>query len=345
MDVTKTTERIRKPFVCAVKQWLKKGQFILDENVEIFESHWARFCGAKHCVGVSNGSDAIYLALLALGVGPGDEVITQGNAYNASVVAILRTGAIPRFADVHEDTTTIDPESVKGVITERTKAILVVHLYGFVCRVDELKVFGFPVVEDCAQAHGTNLQGDIACFSFYPTKTLGAFGDAGAVVTDNPNWYAEIRARRHLGQVAKNDHQYFGSTMRLDPIQAIALNLQLPYLKQDINERMGMVKFYGDSLPFGILQWNLNKRGVLYFPHLYPIFCDNVREVEAKLHAAGIMTSGNYPMPVYKQPFYPLTVVDECPVSERLCATEISLPLFIGLTKKQQQYVIRKLQA
>ncbi|PJC25474.1 MAG: erythromycin biosynthesis sensory transduction protein eryC1, partial [Candidatus Tagabacteria bacterium CG_4_9_14_0_2_um_filter_41_11] len=215
----------------AVESMLDRGPFILGPEVEAFEKAWAGYLGVKHAVGVSNGADALYLALIASGIKPGDEVITQGNAYNASVTAILRAGAVPRFADIDSNTLQIDVAKIESLITGKTRAILPVHLYGQFGDMEKLarisKKRNLKIIEDCAQAHGAELAGKklgsfgrVNAFSFYPTKNLGAFGDAGAVVTDDEKAAEQLRALRNLGQVAKNEHRYLGTNMRLDPIQA-----------------------------------------------------------------------------------------------------------------------------
>lgn len=330
------TQRVKKTFLPALAKWLDKGRFILDENVEKFEQEWAKFCKAKFAIGVSSGSDALYLALKALGIGPGDEVITQGNAYNASVAAIVRTGATPRFADVEIKTQKIDVKAVRALINEKTKAILVVHLYGLVSSLTTLKAVNIPIIEDCAQSHGTPLQGDLACFSFYPSKSLGGIGDGGAVVTNSAAHERIITAMRNLGQTSKNEHYYFGGTMRLDPIQAIWLRLQLKFLHKDLNEKIRMTQYYDRHL--GNIDSYVPKD--FYYPHIYPIFSNAKRLKRNRLIMAGVEVAEHYPVIVYKQPWYQ-GPIDICPNAEWLCEHELSLPLFLGMTRKQQDYIIK----
>lgn len=337
LNLNKTTERIRRSFLLEVGRLLDKRKYILDENVTEFENSWAKYCRQKFCVGTSSGSDALYLAFRSLGVGMGDEVIVQGNAYNASVVAILRCGARPVFADV-TSIFTMHQDEVAKKVTARTKAILVVHLYGLVQPVHQFKDrLHLPVVEDCAQAHGYRPQGDIAAWSFYPTKTLGALGDAGAVTTNDKNLADKMRAIGDLGQTQKNDHQYLGSTMRLDPIQAIVLRLQLKYLDADIHCRKEMAKAYDD-----FLGQTLTRRE--YYPYIYPYFTPNRTMLHSDLQTKGIQTQVHYPIPVYRQPFYEFET-GPMPNSERWAATELSLPFFIGLTIREQKYVVHSIGA
>lgn len=336
-SLKKVVERAREAFIRSVNRWLPQYIFIGGKPVEDFERRWAHFCGALQAVGVSNGSDAIYIALKALGIGPGDEVITQGNAYNADVTAIMRTGATPRFADIDWDTKAIDPKAVQNLVNQKTKAILVVHLFGVVSELNELQGLGIPIVEDCAQAHGARLQGKVACFSFYPTKTLGAIGDAGAIVTNDLSLAEQMRGIRNLGQKKKNHHLYFGSTMRLDPIQALWLLVQMRYLKRDIKERQRLAAVYTKHLgSFTTLEQ--------YYPHIFPIFVYDRDVVKEKLKEAGVQAEVHYPVPVYQQPFYhEKGPVDACPNAEWFCREELSLPFFIGLTRRQQEHVINVL--
>lgn len=336
-DLNLLTQKIKSDFLHSVDAWLNHNDFILGEKVLKFEKEWANYCGANYCTGVSSGSDALYIALLSLDIGEGDEVITQGNAYNATVVAILRTGATPRFADYGGgfDEFVLN---VKKKINKHTKAILPVYLYGYVPSLANLKLYGLPVIEDCAQAHGAKLQGDIACFSFYPTKSLGAFGDAGAVVYNDYRLHEKIKAIRNLGQTEKNQHLFYGSTMRLDPIQAIVLSLKLKNLDNELTEKRVIVEYYDKNLRI------FTKKEVSYYPHIYPIFHKKRDLIRQELAEAGIKTEIHYPTPVYRQPFYRVPFNDSCPKSEILCRTELSLPLFIGLTKKQQDYVIGRIK-
>lgn len=366
------TQEIKKRFLERVDKFLDKANFVLTDEVKEFEEAWAKYIGTEHCIGVSSGTDALWLALTALGVKPGNEVITQGNAYNASVTAILRVGAIPRFADINPDTLLIDPAQIEPLLTSKTKAILPVHLYGQASDMGAImeiaKKHKLVVIEDCAQAHGAEWRGkkvgawgDAAAWSFYPTKNLGAFGDAGAVTTSNANVAEEIRMLRNLGQVKKNDHVRLGYNMRLDPIQAIVLSLKLPHLAEATKKRQIAAKYYDElidrsKIPVGYVKRNPNATHIY---HLYPVKIltrlaeasgvaregdrDLVRE---ELARRGIGTEIHYPALVMDQPFYQKDLPrDECPVAEGAARSILSLPLYPTITKEEQEYVIDSLKA
>lgn len=339
VDLTVPTERIRQDYLKEVDAFLQRGNFILTKEVEDFEKAWAEYVGVPYCVGVSNGSDALFLALRAMDIGPGDEVITQGTAYNACVVAMLRVGATPRFVDVDPVTLKLDVAKLEALITSKTKAIMPVHLYGTPQDMDVIlkiaKQKKLSVLEDCAQAHGIPVRGDIATFSFYPTKNLGAFGDAGAVVTKNRQLYEKLCMLRNMGQKQKNDHQIMGYNMRLDPLQAIALRLKLRSLDASIAFRRKAAKIYDD-----LLGRNHNPDSVY---HLYVIEVSNREEVMKKLSEQGIQTAIHYPVLVYNQPFYE-GPRDACPVSDKVCSRILSLPFYEGITEEQQNYVVTMLK-
>ncbi len=361
-NLSLATSQVDKKFILETKKFLRKNHFILGEEVAEFEVLWAKYCGIKYSVGVSNGSDAIYLALLALGVGEGDEVITQGNAYNASVVSILRTGAVPRFVDINPNILTIDVSKIEKLINKKTKAILPVHLYGQMNDMESIlkitKKHNLKVVEDCAQAHLAEFNGkkagtwgDAGAFSFYPTKNLGAFGDAGAVVTNDKKIYENILALRDLGQTAKNRHEYFGFNMRMDSIQALFLKLKMPFLRGNTKKRQNSAKIYDQLLK----KANISVVPILNIPnsqnvyHLYVVrsLYEDRETITHKLKEFGIETAIHYPIPVYHQPFFVSIknkVFNPCPITDEISRQIFSLPLFLGITKKEQKYVVEKLK-
>lgn len=354
LNLAVPTEQIKNDYLEAVKSILNKGNFILTEEVENFERAWAGKIGTKYAVGVSSGADALYLALRALDIGAGDEVIIQGNAYNASVTAILRVGAIPRFADIDENSLRLDVSKIELLINEKTKAILPVHLYGQPNDVEAVKAladkYKLKVVEDCAQAHLAQFNGqpvgswgDVSAFSFYPTKNLGAFGDAGAITTDNEEIYKKVLALRNLGQTAKNVHEYCGFNMRLDPLQAECLRLKLDFLEENTQARQIAGEYYDRS----ITESDLTIKPIFRDPratHVYHLYVvrllkHNRDDIQKELLKMGIQTAVHYPMPVYRQSFYrgPL---DPCPISDTTADQVLSLPLYVGITKEQQKYVV-----
>lgn len=359
VDLSFVTNSIKSEYLQKIAELLDRGQFILSPEVAEFESAWAKYLGGKYCVGVSNGADALYLALIAAGVKAGREVIIQGNAYNACVTAILRTGAIPRFADINEATLMIDANKIEGLINKNTAAIMPVHLYGNTADMGSIleiaKKHNLKIIEDCAQAHGATFNGqkvgtfgDVAAFSFYPTKNLGAFGDAGAVVTNNKTIYQEIFARRNLGQTKKNEHQYLAGNMRLDPIQAIALSLKLKTLDEVTGTRQKAGEYYNkliteSNIPVKIPQIT---KGATYVYHLYVILLleANRESVRDKLTEQGIQTEIHYPLPVYRQPFY-RGPKDPCPITDKASDRILSLPMFYGITPKQQEYIVESLSS
>ncbi|TSC67990.1 MAG: pyridoxal phosphate-dependent protein [Parcubacteria group bacterium Gr01-1014_72] len=345
-DLARATGLVSRAYLARVKKFLERGLFVLSPEVEEFESALSKYVGSPHVVGVSNGADAIYLALTALGVGAGDEIITQGNAYNASVTAILRTGARARFADIEERTLTVRPEAVEQLITSKTKAILPVHLYGAVgdmqAIMDIARRHNLAVVEDAAQAHGATYRGrhagtwgDVGAFSFYPTKNLGAFGDAGAVVTNRADIAEKIRSIRNLGQSEKNVHDHLGFNMRLDPIQAIALSLKLKILSREIALRRKAAELYLKHFEKAGLA-SLIPHALPESAHSYHLFVIVLPRGSSRdgfqnaLRAEGIETAVHYPEVVYNQPFWKNLRLpfDVCPVAEDIAKRIVSLPFY-----------------
>ncbi|MEY4731172.1 MAG: Pleiotropic regulatory protein [Candidatus Parcubacteria bacterium] len=358
-DLTGPTQRIRKEFLERLGLFLDKANFILTDEVKEFEEAWAKFIGTEHAVGVSNGSDALWLALKAFDIGPGDEVVTQGNAYNASVTSILRAGATPRFADIDPKTFLIDAAKIETLITPKTRAIMPVHLYGQASDMTAImaiaKKHKLVVIEDCAQAHGAAWEGkkvgswgDAAAWSFYPTKNLGAFGDAGAVTTSDARVAEEVRMLRNLGQASKNDHERLGYNMRLDPVQAIVLSLKLPNLDGASKIRQTAAGRYDKLIDEAKLpvQYMHRHADATHVYHLYTIKLlqgdrDRVRERLAKRE---IDTGIYYPMLVMDQPFYPKDLPrDACPVATVTAHSILSLPMHETIAPEEQQYVIESL--
>lgn len=359
VDLSPSTQTIKSEFLNRLDTLLNKSNFILSEEVGEFEKAWAKYICSEYAVGVSNGADALWLALKSAGVKEGDEVITQGNAYNASVTAILRVGAVPRFADIDSKTWLIDPSKIEELISPKTRAILPVHLYGQASDMDSIvaiaKKHNLLVIEDCAQAHGAEWNGkkvgawgDVAAWSFYPTKPLGAFGDAGAVTTSNQKIVEEIKTLRNLGQSSKNNHIRLGFNMRLDPIQAIVLSLKLPHLEEWNQKRQAAAAYYNElikklNLPVKYVETSSKATHVR---HLYPIkiLKSNREIIHENLKEKGIETQIHYPILVFNQPFYPKNLPhDPCPNSNELSRSIISLPLHDALTKDEEYYVIQTL--
>ena len=327
------------------------------EGVEdkAFEKAFTEYCDSKYCIGVGNGLDALFLALKALGVGAGDEVIVPSNTYIATALAVTYVGATPVFVEPDIRTFNIDPTRIEEAITEKTKAIMPVHLYGQPCDMDPImeiaKKYGLFVVEDCAQAHGATYKGkvigsfgDAAGFSFYPGKNLGALGDAGATVTNDEELAMKVRALGNYGSDYKYHHIYKGNNSRLDELQAAFLAAKLPHLNRMNEERRRIAQKYIDGID--------NEEVILpYIPeyanpvwHIFGIRCKRRDELEKFLNDAGIGTNKHYPIPMHLQECYKDLGFKEgdFPIAEEISATELSIPMYYGMTDEEVQYVIDK---
>lgn len=325
------------------------------EGVEekAFEKTFAEYCNAKYCIGVGNGLDALMLSLKALGIGENDDVIVPSNTYIATALAVTYVGANPVFVEPDIRTFNINPALIESAITEKTKAIMPVHLYGQACDMDPImavaKKYGLKVVEDCAQAHGATYKGqkvgtfgDAAGFSFYPGKNLGALGDAGAVITNNEELAAMIRALGNYGSDYKYHHIYKGNNSRLDELQAAFLSAKLPHLDRMNVERRRIARRYSEEIK--------NCRVILpYVPkdmvpvwHIYGIRCAERNALEKFLNERGIVTNKHYPIPMHLQECYKDLQIPEgmLPVAEEISATELSIPMYYGMTDDEIQYVI-----
>lgn len=320
---------------------------------EAFEKAFAEYCGAGNCVGVGNGLDALMLSLKALGIGDGDEVIVPSNTYIATALAVTYVGATPVFVEPKIETFNIDPNLIEAAITEKTKAIMPVHLYGQACDMDSIMSiahkYGLKVVEDCAQAHGATYKGqkvgtfgDAAGFSFYPGKNLGALGDAGAVVTNDKELADKIRALGNYGSDYKYHHIYKGNNSRLDELQAAFLAAKLPHLDRMNVERRRIAAKYSDGIK--------NEKVILpYVPedmvpvwHIYGIRCKERDALEKHLNDKGIGTNKHYPIPMHMQECYRDLGIEQgsLPIAEEISATELSIPMYYGMTDEEIQYVI-----
>ena len=358
VDLAVPTRQIRKAYLARVDKLLGRANFILTREVEDFEKAWAHAVGARYAVGVSNGSDALYLGLRALGIRGGDEVITQGNAYNASVTAIMRVGARPRFADINGETWQMDVRAAEKLITKKTKAIMPVHLFGQPNDMAAIAALAkrkrIRVIEDCAQSHlaafkgrMTGAWGDIGAFSFYPTKNLGAFGDAGAVTTNDPKLYRKLKILRNLGQDGKDNHVEYACNMRLDAMQAIALRLKLKFLARATQKRMVAGARYDRMIHEARIPVRPQARHPRadHVYHLYPVYSTDMSrdEIRRKLGKQGIPTGVYYPLPVYRQPFF-RGPHDPCPVTDKIVSGIFSLPMYVGITVQDQRRVVAALK-
>lgn len=322
---------------------------------EAFEKAFAKYCESKYCVGVGNGLDALFLALKALGVGAGDEVIVPSNTYIATALAVTYVGATPVFVEPDIRTFNIDPTRIEEAITDKTKAIMPVHLYGLPCDMDPImgiaKKYGLFVVEDCAQAHGATYKGkvigsfgDAAGFSFYPGKNLGALGDAGATVTNDEELAKKVRALGNYGSDYKYHHIYKGNNSRLDELQAAFLAAKLPHLNRMNEERRRIAKKYLEGMknPEVILPYIPDYANPVW--HIFGIRCKRRDELEKYLNEAGIGTNKHYPIPMHLQECYKDLGFKEgdFPIAEEISSTQLSIPMYYGMTDEEVQYVIDK---
>jgi dTDP-4-amino-4,6-dideoxygalactose transaminase len=347
-DMRPANEACRPQIEAAMARVMDKSWYILGEELETFEQAYAQYCGAAHCIGVNSGTDALWLALLAAGVGPGDEVVTVAHTFVATAISIIKTGAIPVFADVDPETLLMDPRSVKERITDLTKVILPVHLYGRCADLSPIMELGaqhgIAVIEDACQAHGARFQGRCAgtfgiagCFSFYPTKNLGALGDGGGIVTDDPIFAASLRKLRNYGQAEKYHHDSLGYNSRLDEVQSAILSEKLKFLDGWNRERARLSQLYRDKL-CGVSEVRL-LTDADHPQHVYHLFVVRIvgsvsREtVQQRLTKAGIGTSCHYPVPThFQKPFADLDVpAESLPVTEQVALEVLSLPLFPGM--------------
>lgn len=330
------------------RSWYIEG--VEDEN---FENAFAEYCGAKYCVGVGNGLDALMLALKALGIGEGDEVIVPSNTYIATALAVTYVGATPVFVEPDIRTFNINPALIESSITEKTKAIMPVHLYGQACDMDPImaiaKKYGLKVVEDCAQAHGATYKGqrvgtfgDAAGFSFYPGKNLGALGDAGATVTNNRELADKIRALGNYGSDYKYHHIYKGNNSRLDELQAAFLVAKLPHLERMNVERRRIAQMYSEGIknPKVIIPY-VHENCVPVW-HIYGIRCAERDALEKRLNEKGIGTNKHYPIPMHLQECYKDLNIPKgaLPIAEEISSTELSIPMYYGMTADEIQFVI-----
>jgi dTDP-4-amino-4,6-dideoxygalactose transaminase len=341
----------------AVARVLDSGWYVLGQEGKAFEEEFAAACGAAHAVGVGSGTDAIELALRVLGIGPGDEVVTQANTCVPTVAAIERAGATPVLCDVEAQAGTMDPASLAGALTEKTRAVVPVHLYGQCADTDAIAALcaerGIDVVEDCAQAVGAELRGRpagtvgrLGCFSFYPTKNLAALGDAGAVVTNDEVLAERLRLVRQYGQSDRYRHVVAGVNSRLDELQAAVLRARLPHLPRWNQRRATIAAAYTQALadtPVRPLAQFADRRHVF---HLFVVDAPDRDALGAHLDAAGIQTLIHYPTPIHRHPPYRRLADGPVPlsISERFCERILSVPLYPELRDDEVERVAEALR-
>lgn len=336
---------------------LRSGWYILGKEVSSFEEEFAAYTGGKHCVGLASGLDALWIAFRVLGIGKGDEVIVQGNTYIASVMGITINGATPVFVEPDEYFN-IDASQIEEKITEKTKAILVVHLYGQASNMDAImeiaRKHNLRVVEDCAQSHGarfhekmTGTFGDIGCFSFYPSKNLGAFGDGGAIVTDDSSIADDVRIFRNYGSEKRYYNKVVGTNSRLDELQAGLLRVRLSHMQELEEEKRGICSRYLAELHHpGILLPN-TRDGATHIWHQFVIRTERRQELIDYLNRKEIGTIIHYPIPPHLSEAYQYLNVcrGSLPVTEHYAETVLSIPLYNGMTDEEQDFVIDAINA
>lgn len=336
---------------------LRSGWYVLGNEVSSFEKEFAEYVGVKHCLGLGNGLDALWIAFRVLGIGAGDEVIVQGNTYIASVMGITINGATPVFVEPDEYYN-IDASKIEEKITEKTKAILVVHLYGQASNmapvVELAKKYKLRLVEDCAQAHGAKFNGqnigsfgDIGCFSFYPSKNLGAFGDAGAIVTNDDKIAEDVRVFRNYGSEKRYYNKVVGTNSRLDEMQAGLLRVRLKHMSELESEKRELCNRYLSEIKNPLLKLPMIREGATHIWHQFVIKCDKRDALIDYLNENNICTIIHYPIPPHLSEAYGYLGVKEgsLPITENYAKTIVSIPLYNGMTREEQDYVIEKLNA
>lgn len=355
LNLKRMHQNIQKELEAAYHEVQESQWFIGGSANKKFESEFAGFCGTKACVGVGNGLDAIRLILMAYGIGAGDEVIVPANTFIATALAVTYVGARPIFVDADMETYNIDLDKIEDKITEKTKAIIVVHLYGRAVNVEPVKAlaekYSLKVIEDAAQGHGAEMNGqktgslgDAAAFSFYPGKNLGALGDGGAITTNDQELADKIRALGNYGSYEKYHHVYQGCNSRLDELQAAFLSVKLPYLDQWNSERRKIAKKYTAGIHNDkIILPGMPADEKEHVFHIYPVLTSKREEFVQFLKEHGIMVNVHYPIPIMEQGAYKELHEQAAwyPVTERICAQEVSLPLYPGMTEEEIEWVIK----
>ena len=342
----------QKEYEEAALRALRSGWYILGKELEAFEESFAEYMCTANCVGVNSGTDALILAFRALGIGAGDEVIVPAGTYIASVIGVTENGATPIFVD-SDEYLLIDAGKIEEKITDKTKAILAVHLYGQACQMDKIMEianrYGLYVVEDCAQCHDATFQGqkagtfgDIGCFSFYPTKPLGALGDAGALITDNENLAEKLKMLRNYGSRVKYHNEISGVNSRLDEIQAALLLVGLKHLPEENKMRIELAKKYLYGIKNEAVKLPIIRAGSTHVFHLFPVLVEDRECFQAYLAENGIKTQVHYPIPPYVAGCYSEWGYqwEDYPSASYIAKHEVSLPIYAGMPDEEVEHVI-----
>jgi dTDP-4-amino-4,6-dideoxygalactose transaminase len=357
VDLKAQYHTIQKEIDVAIARVLETSQFVLGQEVSSFEEEFAAYCQARYGVGVNSGTSALHLALLAAGLGPGDEVVTIPFTFVATVAAVCYTGAKPVFVDIEPESFTMDVTQIEKAINKRTKAILPVHLYGQPADMDPIldiaRRHKVKVIEDAAQAHGAEYKGkrvgslgDLGCFSFYPGKNLGAYGEGGMIVTNNPEYARTVRMLRDWGQERKYYHDLKGYNYRLEGMQGAILRVKLRHLEAWIEARRKHAAQYNETLPDRGVQIPKEMPYARHVYHIYGIRTPQREGLQGSLNGKGIQTGIHYPIPVHLQKAYADLGYrnGDFPHSEQAANEVLSLPMFAELTKAQISSVVREIR-
>lgn len=348
-------EKYQEEYEQKALEVLRRGRYVLGAEVEQFEEEFAKYCGSSYCVGLASGLDALWLALKILGIETGDEVIVQSNTYIATVMGITINGATPVFVEPDEYNN-MDPSKIESRISSKTKAILVTHLYGQASDMEKIariaKKHGLYLIEDCAQAHGARFGrkmvgafGVVGCYSFYPSKNLGAFGDGGAIVCDDEEIARKFRMYRNYGSEKRYHNQVIGANSRLDELQAALLRVKLSHLQELNDERCRIANRYLAEVKNKYIELPKTVAGATHVYHLFVVRTKYRDELQQYLSERDIGSEIHYPIPPHLQTAYKCLGQDKgsLPIAERYANEVLSLPLYIGMTRAEQDYVIKTL--
>jgi dTDP-4-amino-4,6-dideoxygalactose transaminase len=357
LDLKAQYQQMKPEIDAAVARAIDSAQFVLGPEVAAFEERFASYCNVRHCVAVNSGTSALHLALLAAGIGPGDEVITVSMTFVATTAAILYSGATPVFVDVDPVTWTMNPSLIEAAITPRTRAILPVHLHGLMADMDEIMEIAsrhnLVVIEDAAQAHGAEYKGrragstgDLGCFSFYPGKNLGAYGEGGAVVSNHFEFAQRISLLRDWGQESKYNHVLHGYNYRMDGIQGAVLNVKMNYIEGWTEARRSVASYYDHLLEKHRCRRPVPPPHSRHVYHVYAVGLARRDEAQKALQAAGIGVGIHYPVPVHLQKAYAGLGygAGDFPITELLANQFLSVPIYAELRPEQVSEVVMELE-
>ncbi|KDB08750.1 DegT/DnrJ/EryC1/StrS aminotransferase [Burkholderia sp. lig30] len=354
-SLARSNSRFMAELEDAASRVIRSGWYVLGKEVAAFEEEFAAWVGARHCIGVANGLDALILSLEALDLPKGSEVLVASNTYIATILAIIRAGYKPVLVEPVLDTFNMDPSQLKAALSEKTRAICVTHLFGKSCRMDAIGAFarehGLKVVEDCAQSHGAQLAGqmtgtfgDAGCFSFYPTKNLGAIGDAGAVVTNDDELADRLRHLRNYGSKQKYVNRYAGVNSRLDEMQAAMLRVKVKHLDEMTAHKRALAEIYFSELPDWVVK-PVRRSDEFDVFHIFGLRHKQRDALKAFLLERGIKTEIHYPIPPHRQEAMRGILEGTYPIADELHSTELSLPISNGHTADEVRAVCRAIEA